>query len=247
MPSWSKAIESHIQEYDRLFGEGGTANAQLSIARINYEQAVQSYENAQDYYKGYALAATLRGKGDAGAANINECGGGAADHCPRNNSSDITRAYCEESTCSRQLKLWARVAPTQILTVLCGSFTAASDHDRRSGRKDGAGPSDRAPETGFCGTCWRIGGIRHGEASRWRVIYDERRMLIQVSLLAEDALALKAGGYCGVHPADGTSFEAAVDFISPWRTMWVSTVGLTENRCTVELSAGNLPPRSDRV
>lgn len=228
------------QEYDRLFGEGGTANAQLSIARINYEQAVQSYENARDYYKDMPGSYTP-GEGEVQALQSQMNAAEEQLIIAQNNSSDITRAYYEETiaSCEEQLKALGKSGSNTDNSSYAAAQQLQITIDDLEEKME-RGPVT-APETGVLWNLLADVGGFVTENQPVAVIYDEEGMLIQVSLLAEDALALKTGDTAVCTLADGTSFEAAVDFISPVADDVVSTVGLTENRCTVELSAGNLP------
>lgn len=228
------------QQYDSLFGDGGTADAQLSIARINYEQAVQSYENARDYYKDMPGNYTP-GEGEVQALQSQMNAAEEQFIIAQNNSSDTTRAYFEETiaSCEEQLKALGNSGTNTDNSSYAAARQLQITIDDLEEKME-RGPVT-APDTGIL---WNLLSDEGGfvtENQPVAVMYDEEGMLIKVSLLAEDALALEEGDTAQCTLADGTSFEAAVDFISPVADDVVSTVGLTENRCTVELSAEKLP------
>lgn len=73
-------------------------------------------------------------------------------------------------------------------------------------------------------------------------LYQEGPMKVEVSLLSEDSLNIQVGDTAQLRLAGGQLFAASVNFISPVAEQVVSSLGLTENRCTVELQPQNLPP-----
>ncbi|MCL1975743.1 MAG: HlyD family efflux transporter periplasmic adaptor subunit [Firmicutes bacterium] len=72
-------------------------------------------------------------------------------------------------------------------------------------------------------------------------MYQSGAMKVVVSLLSEDALNLHLQEEAFIQLNDGTQYSAAVSFISPVAEQEMSSLGLMENRCTVELEPDNLP------
>lgn len=72
-------------------------------------------------------------------------------------------------------------------------------------------------------------------------IYQGDAMKIEVSLLSEDAFKLRVGDTAECRLADGTGFTARVSFISAVAEEVMSSIGIAEQRCTVELSGDQIP------
>ena len=66
-------------------------------------------------------------------------------------------------------------------------------------------------------------------------------MKLSASVLSEDAAALTPGLKAKVIYADGSEGEAEVSFIAKTAEKQMSSIGLEENRCTVELKPAALP------
>jgi HlyD family secretion protein len=72
-------------------------------------------------------------------------------------------------------------------------------------------------------------------------LYRPGDMKIEAHLLSEDSLSLSPGQTVSCLLADNTSFEAEIVFVSSVALETLSTIGITENRCLVELRPQNLP------
>ena len=72
-------------------------------------------------------------------------------------------------------------------------------------------------------------------------IYRPDSMKLSASVLSEDAAALTPGLKAKVIYADGSEGEAEVSFIAKTAEKQMSSIGLEENRCTVELKPAALP------
>ena len=72
-------------------------------------------------------------------------------------------------------------------------------------------------------------------------LYQSGPMKVEVSLLSDDTLRLHLDETALLNLSDGSNFTARVSFISPVAEQTISSLGLTENRCTVELQAAGLP------
>ena len=72
-------------------------------------------------------------------------------------------------------------------------------------------------------------------------MYQSGPMKVEASLLSEDALILNPGEEAQLRMSDGSIYGARVSFISPVAEQIVSSLGLAENRCAVELTPYDLP------
>jgi RND family efflux transporter MFP subunit len=72
-------------------------------------------------------------------------------------------------------------------------------------------------------------------------IYQSEPMKIEASLLSEDTLNLQLNEEALLRLSDGRHFNARVSFISPVAEQVISSLGLAENRCLIELEPIDLP------
>ena len=72
-------------------------------------------------------------------------------------------------------------------------------------------------------------------------LYQSGPMKIEVSLLSEDTFLLRLQEEAQLRLSDGSRYTARVSFISPVAEQVISSLGLTENRCAVELMPLDLP------
>jgi RND family efflux transporter MFP subunit len=72
-------------------------------------------------------------------------------------------------------------------------------------------------------------------------LYQNGAMKIEASLLSEDTLGLRPDEEALLRLSDGATCAARVSFVSPVAQQVISSLGLTENRCTVELQPAALP------
>ena len=73
-------------------------------------------------------------------------------------------------------------------------------------------------------------------------IYQSGDMKIEASLLSEDTLNLQLNEEAILRLSDGRQFGARISFISPVAEQVISSLGLAENRCLIELQPLDLPP-----
>jgi len=72
-------------------------------------------------------------------------------------------------------------------------------------------------------------------------LYQSGPMKIEASLLSEDTWNLHVDDEASLRLSDGSTCDATVSFISPVAEQVISSLGLMENRCTVELTPVDLP------
>jgi len=97
----------------------------------------------------------------------------------------------------------------------------------------------------FTGVVWRLftgEGTYIMKNQPVLTLYQSDSMKIEISLLSEDSLRLHVDQQATIRLSDGSRFAARVSFISPVAEQVISSLGLAENRCTVELIAQDLPP-----
>ncbi len=72
-------------------------------------------------------------------------------------------------------------------------------------------------------------------------IYDTDKKKLEAWMLTEDACDYQVGDSVSMELPDGTKAEETITFISPVAEERISTLGISENRCRVELTAENVP------
>jgi len=72
-------------------------------------------------------------------------------------------------------------------------------------------------------------------------IYQKGKMLLEATVLTEDALRLSLGEKVRCAVANREAFEATVTYISPVAQRTLSAIGIEENRSRIELDPGALP------
>ncbi len=224
-------------QYQQLFGEErGSADAAMEIAESAYLQAKRAYEEAEEAYdnlplgsSGFATAKNqlflLRQQMIAARENLVIAQNGASDSVMAYQKA-LIRSY------QSQLGLLGDYGVGQLqLTIdyLTDKLDATAI----------AAPAD--------GTVWEV-YVQPGEfvAENQPVVklFGREGMKIETSLLSEDTMGLKEGDSVACALTDGTQFTALVSFVSPVAHQSLSSIGLRENRCLVELTPKNLPKQA---
>lgn len=226
------------QEYERLFGDGQTAQSLEDIASGDYVLARRNWREARDLdeengdlFSDSELFALRSQMNTAMEALI----------IAKTNNSASTKAYYEGliSSCEAQLSALsdspshtrnAALAAAQQLDLTIADLTEKLSRGALT-----------AP---FDGVVWEIyteAGAFVAENQPVAKLYRPGDMRIETHLLSEDALPLSAGQTVSCKLADGTAFSAEISFVSPVANETLSTIGITENRCLVTLRPQNLP------
>ena len=209
---YRQQLASARQQYDRLFGEGGSAAASLISAKSEYDLAEQNYKNAQTLFDdgGYISQTELdnaKTERDLAFQKYEQAG---------EDNSDATREYYQGliASAEKQLNMLED-------TVKPGAVKMPWD-----------------------GVVWEVYtdvGTYLSQNQPVVKVYEPGDMKITASLLSEDAVLIKPDQTAKVKYADGTEEELKVTFVSPVAGKEISSIGMEENRCTVELRPEKLP------
>lgn len=198
------------QEYERLFGENGTAVSAEAAAKSEYELALKNYNNAR------ALGEFV----SAMEVNTLETQMNLAKQQyvqAQSVNSESNRAYCREMIASYEKQLTAIEE-----SIASGATTMPYD-----------------------GVLWELyteTGAYVTENQPVARIYRPADLHLEASLLAEDAMQLEPGQKATCKYADQSPADAEITFISQIASQTISTIGMEENRSTVELAPTVIPP-----
>lgn len=231
------------QEYEMLFGKDGSGETLLSIAESRHSYARRLYRKADEYYGdltdemddyeiGKSEISVLRNQMELARENL---------VIAKSKTSETTRRYYEDMIASCEAQI-AAMASSDIHANNSASATAQQlqltiDQLTDKLTKGSLG----APYTGMVLDVLVSEGDFVAENQPVAAVYGGEEMGIEVLLLSEDALALQAGDTVSCRYADGTVSDGLVQFVSPVAEEVVSTIGLTENRCRVEILPKTMP------
>lgn len=208
---YRQQLASARQTYDRLFGVNGTAQSAYETARSDYELAEQNFQNGRVL----ASAGNLSQMDLKGLENQRNRAKQALIQAEEE-KSDSNRAYYEQLTASYEKQLntmESAVTPGEIVMPYDGVLWEVY-------QEEGAYAAANQPVI---------------------KIYQPQDMKIQASLLTEDAAQLEPGQMVVCEFADGTAAEGEVQFISTVAGQTLSTIGMEENRCIVEVKPQQVP------
>lgn len=232
------------REYERLYGAEGVAESLEYIAWLNYSQARRAYKEADTYYDDFEYDSDNKytaGKSELSALRGQMNGAQESLVMAENNSSESTKAYYSEviASCEAQLNALGKsdgyasngaYAAAQQLQLTMGVLQEKLERPPVTTPQGGVVWSLLVEEGGFIAENQPIASL-----------YTPEGMCVEAKMLAEDALAINVGDTAECRLADGTVLSAAVSFISPVAQEVVSTIGLSESRCTVKLELESLP------
>lgn len=224
-------------DYQQQFGEErGSAQALLDLAESNYLQARNAYKDAEELYDQLPPGSSSLAVSSSQLFALEQQMIAARKNLiiTQNSTSDAARAYSQAlvDSLSAQLGLLGDYSAAQLQVTI----------DYLESKLD-PGPV-AAP---FAGTVWEV-YVEPGEfvAENQPVakVFSGAGLRLEARLLAEDTVGLRAGDAVSCTLADGTPFQARITFVSPVAQEIVSTIGLTENCCLVELEPLDLPAQA---
>lgn len=209
---YKRQLAAARQEYDRLYGENGAARSEFKAAESEYKLAQKNYDN------GLILS------GQGGFISDNELDGLKTRRDlayekyiqARENNSEATKAYYQDQITSCENQLSALEETTSPGAV-------------------------RMPYDGVLWEIYTEEGAYITPNQPVAKVYNSRVMKLTASVLSGEAASLSEGLLAGVTYADGTKGTASLSFISQTASQQLSSIGLEENRCTVELLPAELP------
>lgn len=209
---FKQQLSAARQEYDRLYGSNGSAAAALKAAESEYRLAKKNYDN------GVVLA---------------QQGGFIAQSDLDTLKTQLDLTY-QKYTQAKEDNSEEQKAHSQEQIASFERQLALLDDTVNPG----------AVKMPYDGVLWEVyteEGAYLSPNQPVVKIYRPDSMKLSASVLSEDAAALTPGLKAKVIYADGSEGEAEVSFIAKTAEKQMSSIGLEENRCTVELKPAALP------
>lgn len=223
-------------QYDTVYGAGGTMESQLTSAESSRDLTLREYENGKELFEAGILSQmeldALKVKLDSAEQAL----------------AAVKAAYSPEAKARMQQMLTSCKA--QITALDAGSGLSDDNTAQQEKglllqmdrlKKDMTEKPTAAP---FDGIVWELlvtEGQPVAKDQPVATLYRNGVFKLQVPMLTQDAAILKVGDDAVCRLPDGTEFPAKITFISPVARDTLSTIGLSESRCTVELEADGLP------
>lgn len=209
---YRQQLTSAKQQYDSMFGAGGLAAAAQKAAESQYQLLEKQYKNARTL----AVQGGFISQSELDSAKAQLDGAWQQVLKAREENSDSSRKSYEDliDSYERQLEMMEGTVKEETIEM----------------------PYDGILWTQFCSTGEFV--MQNDPVIK---IYQPGNFKMKASLLAEDAVLLNVGEPVEVTFADKTVTEETITFISQVAEQSLSTIGMEENRSTVELSAVQLP------
>ncbi len=229
-------------EYDRLFGDDGTAKDLMNIAEISYYTARRNYNEAKD----------LDDEDDDEVADLelytlrNQMELAKKDMMvAQSENSETTEQYYQSVISSYEAQLDS-LDDLQGNTGSSNNATAQQLQVTISNLQDEL--NREPPAAPFDAVVWEMlveagSFVSKNEPIAKLYKNGEGEMEIEADVLSEDALRLNVGDLATCSLADGTALQAKIRFISPVAQETLSTIGITENRCKIKLTPVGLPQK----
>ncbi|MDR1204586.1 MAG: HlyD family efflux transporter periplasmic adaptor subunit [Peptococcaceae bacterium] len=201
------------QSYDAQYGAKGSAAADLALAEN--EQAIAEWNYDAAVQMNEAIPGTYT-ETDMNQLRSRVTAAEKNLTLAQNANSDATRAFYQE-----QIASWD------------GQIAAL---EKGMGIEPVTAP--------FSGVLWETYVEEGAYVSKYQPVaklYQPEDMKVEVLVLAEDAMRMRLGDSVGCALADGTAFDASVQYISTVAAETVSAVGVKESRSLVELRPVSLP------
>jgi len=226
--------DKSIMEYEQLFKENsGSAAMAVDLAESAYLQAKQTYREAEDTYDNLPIGSSSIVLSSAQLFALEQQMIQARKNLviARNNASELTKEYYKSLIASYNYQLGlSDYYNSQQLQITIDYL-----------QEKLASPSCLAPEAGTVLELYASSGEFVMENQPLAKISLDGKAKLQAFLLAEDTLGLQVGNIVHCQTANGKDFEAKISFISPVAQQTVSSIGLVETKCLVELEPTNLP------
>lgn len=225
-------------DYERMYGAGNTVSADQAAAQAAYDQAAANYSNGQVLKENGFLSSQ-----DLGILYTQMTAAAQVLASANVAASEETRSYYENIICSLELQLSSLengdgTSPTPAMEAAAASLQLSIDEINRS-------LNSSSLDSPYDSVVWELlvqDGSYVVENQPLLTVYPDGQLKIQVSLLAQDTTGIAEGMGVTCTLFDGRTFPASVSFLSAVAKEQASSVGLTENRCLVELTADAIPP-----
>lgn len=199
------------RDYDRLYGANGSALSDLSAAKTRYSQAQKTYDNSLALFNGGALS-----QAELDAMKLEKDLAYENFLQAQENASESRKSYYKDQITSleKQLSMLENtMSPGQV----------------------------QMPYDGILWETYVEPGSYVVPNQAVARVYRPEEMKLEASVLSEDAVLLADGMTAQVSYADGSTGMATVAFVSRTASRKLSSIGLEENRCMVELKPDAMP------
>ena len=244
-------INAAYHEYDMMFGENGTAYNEADAAKWAFETAKASYEAAADTNDDWEREKKQHPEADYGSAPFSGAQlaayagamseAKAAYENARQLSSEKNRLYYQNLIAVYQTQF-------DTLTKL-GEYNAnnAGQEEAKLQVSLDALLRKQTPDKMTAGKGGIVSELLVEEGSYVAQyqplvrLYSTEEARLEVWMLTEDAANYRVGDEASAELPDGSAAKERITFISPVAKEQMSTLGVKENRCRVELTADGLP------
>ncbi|MEG1389253.1 MAG: efflux RND transporter periplasmic adaptor subunit [Angelakisella sp.] len=222
-------------EYYRQFGkEIGSAAAISDLALSSYLMARNAYHDAEEAYNNMPPGVSSITSSQLFSLEQQMISARKNFIITRNSTDDTNKAYYAAliDSCKAQLGMLGDYSAQQLQVTI--------DYlEERLNPAPVAAPFD--------GTVWEVyveQGSFVAENTPIAKVFQNDGMKLTAKLLSEDTTGLTIGDVVDCTLTDGTAFTAEIIFVSPVAEQSVSGIGLSENRCMVELKPIDLPKQA---
>lgn len=246
-------ISAAYHEYDMMFGGNGTAYNDADAAKWAFETAKASYEAAVDTNDDWEREKEQHPEADYGSAPFS----GAQLAAYAGAMAEAKAAYENAQLFSSEKN---RLYYQNLIAVYQTQFdtlTRLGDYNAKNAGQEGAKLQVSLAALERKQTPDKMAAKRGGIVSELLVeegsyvtqyqplirLYDTEQTKLEVWMLTEDAADYQVGDAVSAELPDGSMKEETITFISPVAEEMVSTLGVKENRCRVELTAEGIPER----
>lgn len=240
-------------EFDMMFGENGTAYHDTDAAKWAYETAKSTYEAAVNTNDDWEDAKEEHPGTYTGDAPFS----GAQLAAYANAMAEAKAAYQSAQQLSSEKNIAYYAAMIQAYQTEFDTLTEMGNYNAKNAGQEASRLQISMDALIRKQTPDKMAATDSGVVSELLVeeggyvteyqpllrIYNTEEIKLEVWMLTDDAAGYQAGDVVKAELPDGTVVEEKITFISPVAEERLSTLGVNENRCRVELTADGVPKR----
>ena len=245
------AISAAYHEYDMMFGENGTAYNNTDAAKWAFRTAQASYEAAVDTNDDWEREKKQHPEADYGDAPFS----GAQLAAYASAMAEAEAAYENAQQLSSEKNRLYYESLISVYQTQFDTLTQLGDYNAKSAGQEESKLQVSIDALVRKQTPDKMAAEKNGIVSELLVeegsyvtqyqplirLYNTEEKKLEVWMLTEDAADYQAGDTVSAELPDGSTAEEMITFISPVAEERLSTLGVKENRCRVELTAESIP------